>query len=108
MEKKTINVKSMEEIENMTVENTSVDVALRERFIAITNFINELKAEKDKISEIVLEKYDHKPVKAGEIFKAIVYDTMTIDEEILVKLYGKDALKNTKVKPKHVEYIKAS
>ena len=107
MEKKLVTLKTSEEIENMTTENTSIDVALRERFISLSNMINQLKAEKDKITSIVLEVYGHKPVKTGEIFKAIVYDQMTIDESKLVELYGKEALEAVKIKPKHTEYIKA-
>ena len=107
MEKKLVTLKTSEEIENMTTENTSIDVALRERFISLSNMINQLKAEKDKITSIVLDVYGHKPVKTGEIFKAIVYDSMTVDENKLVELYGKEALEAVKVKPKHTEYIKA-
>lgn len=106
MEKKIVNVKTKEEIENMTANNTAIDAVLRERFITLSNLINELKTEKDKIQEIVLEKYGHTSVKTGEVFKAIVYDTMTIDESKLVELYGQEALALTKIKPKHVEYIK--
>lgn len=107
MEKKTISFKTAEEVESMTIENTSIDVTLRERFIAISNYIAQLKAEKDKITSIVLDVYGHKPVKTGEIFKAIVYDSMTIDEKKLVEMYGKEALDNVKTKVKHTEYIKA-
>ena len=107
MEKKTIVFKTSEEVENMTTDNTSIDVALRERFIALSNYIAQLKAEKDKITSIVLDVYGHKPVKTGEIFKAIVYDSMTIDEKKLVEMYGQDVLDNVKTKVKHTEYIKA-
>lgn len=107
MEKKTIMLKTSEEVENMTIENTSIDVSLRERFISISNLINQLKSEKDKITSIVLEKYEHKPVKTGEIFKAIVYDSLTIDENKLIELYGEKALEEVKTKVKHTEYIKA-
>lgn len=107
MEKKVIVIKSAEEIENMNIDNTSIDVALRERFISITNLINSLKAEKDKISDIVLEKYEHKPIKTGEIFKSVVYDKMLVDEKKIVELYGEDALEKVKTKPSHIEYIKA-
>ena len=65
MEKKLVTLKTSEEIENMTTENTSIDVALRERFISLSNMINQLKAEKDKITSIVLDVYGHKPVKTG-------------------------------------------
>lgn len=106
MEKKIINIKTPEEVENMTVENTAVDPALRERFIALKAMIASCKAEVDKISWIVLEKYEHKPVKTGEIFKSVVYDTMTIDEKLLAELYGQEAVDRVKVKPKHTEYIK--
>lgn len=106
MEKKTVVIKNANEIESMTVENTAIDAVLRGRFIMLSNLISELKAEKDKIQEIVLEKYGHAPVKTGEVFKAVVYDTLTIDEKKLVELYGEEALKQTKIKPKHVEYIK--
>lgn len=106
MEKKTINIKSHEEIENMTAENTAIDSALRERWIALKNMIASCEAETKKIQAIVLEKYGHKPVKTGEIFKAVVYDTMTIDETLLIELYGHEAIEKTKVKPKHTEYIK--
>lgn len=106
MEKKTINIKTAEEVENMTIDNTAIDPALRERWIALKAMISSCEAETKKIQAIVLEKYGHKPVKTGEIFKAIVYDTMTIDESKLVELYGKEALEKTKIKPKHTEYIK--
>ena len=107
MEKKIINVKSAEEVQEMTVENTSIDAALRERFISLKNTIEILKAEKDKIQEIVLDAYGHKPVKTGEVFKAVVYDKMIIDEELMRELFGSDAVERVKVKPSHVEYIKA-
>ena len=107
MDKKTIIIKSAEEIENMTAENTSIDVSLRERFISLSNMINSLKAEKDKITSIVLDVYGHKPVKTGEIFKAVVYDSFTIDESKVIEKYGEDALKELKTKVKHTEYIKA-
>lgn len=106
MENKTIKIKSAEEVDNMTIDNTPIDPALRERWIALKAMIACCKAEADKIQDIVLEKYGHKPVKTGEIFKAIVYDTMTIDENLLAQLYGKEAVEKTKVKPKHTEYIK--
>lgn len=104
---KTITIKTAEEIENMTVENTAIDVALRERFISLRNDIESLEREKKKINEIVLEKYGHKAVKSGEIFKAIVYDSLCIDEDKIIELYGEDALKKVKTKVKHTEYIKA-
>ena len=107
MEKKVITVKSAEEVEAMSVANTAIDVALRERFISLKNNIEILKAEKDKIQEIVLEAYGHKPVKTGEVFKAVVYDKMIIDEELMRELFGQDAVERVKVKPSHVEYIKA-
>ena len=106
MEKKSINIKSAEEIENMNVNNTAIDPALRERWIALKSMIAMCEAETKKIQAIVLEKYEHKPVKTGEIFKAIVYDTMTVDESKLVELYGAEALESVKIKPKHTEYIK--
>lgn len=106
MEKKTINIKTTEEIESMTIENTSIDIALRERWIALKAMIASCEAETKKIQAIVLEKYEHKPIKTGEIFKSVVYDTMTIDEALLVEKYGKEALDAVKVKPKHTEYIK--
>lgn len=107
MEKKVIMIKSEEEVKEMTVENTSIDASLRERFIALKNTIEILKAEKDKIQEIVLDAYGHKPVKTGEVFKAVVYDKMIIDEELMRELFGTDAVERVKVKPSHVEYIKA-
>ena len=107
MEKKYITLKTSEEVENMNVNNTSVDVALRERFISISNLINQLKAEKDKITSIVLDKYEHKPVKTGEVFKAIVYDSYSIDENKLIELIGKEKTESLKTKVKHTEYIKA-
>lgn len=107
MEKKYITLKTSEEVENMNVNNTSVDVSLRERFISISNLINQLKAEKDKITSIVLDKYEHKPVKTGEIFKAIVYDSYSIDENKLIELIGKEKVESVKTKVKHTEYIKA-
>ena len=106
MEKKTINIKTPEEVEAMTIENTAIDPALRERWIALKAMIAFCEAETKKIQAIVLDKYGHKPVKTGEIFKAIVYDTMTIDEKLLAELYGQEAIEKTKVKPKHTEYIK--
>lgn len=106
MEKKMITIKTAEELENMTAENTVIDAVLRERFITVSNLINALKAEKDKIQSVVLDKYGHVPVKSGQVFKSVVYDTMTIDEEKLIELYGEEALALTKTKPKHVEYIK--
>lgn len=106
MEKKIINIKTKEEVNNMNVENTAIDAVLRERFITLSNLINELKTEKDKIQEIVLEKYGHVSVKTGEVFKAVVYDTMTIDEQKIIALYGQETLDLIKTKPKHVEYIK--
>lgn len=106
MEKKMITIKTAEELENMTAENTVIDAVLRERFITVSNLINALKAEKDRIQSVVLDKYGHVPVKSGQVFKSVVYDTMTIDEEKLVELYGAEALALTKTKPKHVEYIK--
>ena len=107
MEKKLVTLKTSEEIENMTTENTSIDVALRERFISLSNTINQLKAEKDKITSIVLDVYGHKPVKTGEIFKAIVYDSYSIDENALIELIGKEKTEALKTKVKHTEYIKA-
>lgn len=109
MKEKTIKIKSAEELESMTVDNTSVDVALRERFISLKNDIASLKAEADKIQSIVLEKYEHKPVKRadGQIFTAIVYDSLTVDEDKIIELYGKEALEKVKTKTKHTEYIKA-
>ena len=106
MEKKTINIKTPEEIENMTVENTAIDPALRERWIALKAMIASCEAETKRIQSIVLDKYGHKPIKTGEIFKAIVYDTMTIDESLLVEKFGQETLDAVKVKPKHTEYIK--
>lgn len=105
MEKKMITIKTAEEIENMTVENTVIDAVLRERFITVSNLIKSLQAEKNRITSVVLDKYGHVPVKTGEVFKAIVYDTMMIDEEKLVDLYGPEALALVKTKQKHVEYI---
>ena len=109
MKEKTIKIKTAEELENMTIENTKIDVALRERFISLKNDMSALKAEADKIQSIVLEKYGHKPVKRadGEIFTAIVYDSLTIDEDKITELFGSDALEKVKIKPKHTEYIKA-
>ena len=106
MEKKTINIKTPQEVEAMSLENTAIDPALRERWIALKAMIASCEAETKKIQAIVLDKYGHKPVKTGEIFKAIVFDTMTIDESKLVELYGEEALALTKIKPKHTEYIK--
>lgn len=108
MEKKSIMIKTAEELENMTVDNTVIDAALRERWICIKGIMALLKAEVDKIQEIVLDKYEHKPVKTGEVFKAVVFDKFIIDEQLLVELCGPEILEKVKVRPVHTEYIKAS
>lgn len=104
MEKKTIEIKTMEEIENITAESISLDSALFSHRRAINALIDILTAEKKAIDNAILEKVEHKKVNTT-LFYTVISDYMDFNRKALEE-QEPETYKKYKNLPVHREQVR--
>ena len=78
--KKEIDIKTTEEIANITAETITIDSALFSHRKAISYIIDILTEEKKQIDKAILEKVNHEKVKTA-LFYTIISDYMDFDRK---------------------------
>ena len=104
MTTETINIKTLEEIENITKENIVLDSALFSHRKKIAFLIDMLTKEKKAIDSAILEKVEHKKVNE-KLFYTIISDYMDFNrDEFMTE--EKELYEKYKTLPVHKEQVR--
>ena len=105
MEKKTIMIKSQEELESINSESIRLDSALFEHRKSICYLIDMLTAEKKAIDSAILDKVEHQKVKTS-LFYTVISDYFEFNSDEFVMKYGQKEYDSFKTRPVHREQVR--
>lgn len=102
---KTINIKTSEEIANITAKNLKLDAVEISRIQLLEKAKKLIENEITAYKTAILDKYEHKATDDGKV-KITISDYMTFNADEFVAKYGQEKYDELKTKPVHRESVK--